>query len=42
MRLLTVGDSTQAQFLFEAEVTALNYFPEEASVEHNQEMPEYL
>ena len=39
---LTVADSTQARFPFEAEVTALNYFPKEGSVVHNYEMPEYL
>ena len=42
LNILTVADSTQAQFLFEAEVTALNYFPKEGSAVHNYEMPEYL
>ena len=35
LNIQTAADSSRAQFLFEAEVTALNYFPEEASVEHN-------
>ena len=42
LNILTVADSTRAGFLFEAEVTALNYFPKEGSVVHNYEMPEYL